>query len=108
MKRKDPNSLVSRTAAALYLRRARLTHCFSRRIPQMGFQIDARFNNRDAFGLQQFFLQGSVGLANKNFAALTNDAMPGNAFSRRGSSHGAASAARSAGKAQSLSQSPIR
>ena len=73
----------------------------------MAFQVHAGFGNRDPFAFEEFSLQGSVRLANKDFAALTDNAMPGNAFSGRSGGHGASGATRAAGHAQGFSQGPI-
>ena len=62
----------------------------------MLFHVDAEFGHLHAFGFEQFPLQGSVGLANQEFAAVTDNAMPGHAFSGRRGSHSVARGARAA------------
>jgi len=73
----------------------------------MALQIDARLDDRDAFAFEEFSLEGSVRFADQDFSALTDDAVPGNAFSGRSRGHGAPRAARAAGKAESFSEGPI-
>ncbi len=69
----------------------------------MIFQIDAGFGDFDAFGFKEFFLERGVRLADEDFAALTDHAMPGNAFSRGSGGHGAPGAACSTAQAQNFS-----
>jgi hypothetical protein len=73
----------------------------------MSFQVHARFNYGDAFAFEKLSLEGSVRFANQDFAALANNAMPGNSLARRSRSHRAARASRSARKAQGFSELPI-
>ena len=68
----------------------------------MRFQVDSGFDDFYAFGFEEFFLERGVGLADQDFAAFANYAMPGDAFSGGGGGHGAACAASAAGKAQSF------
>jgi hypothetical protein len=58
--------------------------------PEMLFYVDAGFDDRNAFGLEKFFLQGGVGFADQDFAVGAKDAMPGDALSGRCGTHGAA------------------
>jgi hypothetical protein len=74
----------------------------------MGPQVDAGFDDLDAFGFQELFLQRGVGFADQDFAAFAHHAMPRNAFSGGRRSHGSPGAARSTREAQNLSQRPIR
>ena len=48
--------------------------------PEMLFQVDPRFDYRDAFAFEELFLEGGVGLANQDFAAFAEDSVPGDAF----------------------------
>ena len=75
--------------------------------PEVAFQVHARLENGDAFACEEFSLQGSVRLADKDLAALTDDAMPGNAFSGGCRGHGPAGAARATGQAQGSRECPI-
>ncbi len=72
----------------------------SRRGPKMISQVDAGLGDFDAFGFEEFFLEGGVGLADEDFAALADHAMPGNAFSRGSGGHGTPGAACAAAQAQ--------
>src|SRR5258706_5822305 len=78
------------------------------RFPEVAFQVHTRLNDFDAFAFEEFSLEGSVRLANEDFAALADDAMPGNTFSRGSGGHGASRAARAAWEAQGFRQRPIR
>jgi hypothetical protein len=73
----------------------------------VSFQVDARFCNLHAFGFEELFLQGSVGLADKDFAAFADYAVPGNAFTGWRGGHGTAHAARAAREAQKSRKRPI-
>ena len=77
------------------------------RLPEVAFQVHARLDNGDAFAFEEFSLQRSVRLADEDFAALTDDPMPGDAFSRGSGGHRAASGTRAARKAQGFSERPI-
>src|SRR6267154_6290921 len=77
------------------------------RFPEVALQVHTRLNDFDAFAFEEFSLEGSVRLANEDFAALADDAMPGNAFAGRSGGHGASCAARAARKAQCFCQRPI-
>jgi hypothetical protein len=46
----------------------------------MLFQVDPRFDYRYAFTFEEFFLKGGVGFADQDFAAFTEDSVPGDAF----------------------------
>src|SRR5260370_18906447 len=67
------------------------------RLPEVAFQVHARLSDFDAFAFEEFSLQGSVRLADEDFAALTDDAMPGNAFAGRSGGQGPCGAVRAAG-----------
>src|ERR1700747_18626 len=69
------------------------------RFPEMLFQVHAKFYERDAFTFEQFSLKQGVRPANEDFAAVTDDAVPRNPFSRGSSGHGASRRARAAGQA---------
>jgi hypothetical protein len=73
----------------------------------MAFQVNARLDDGDAFAFEELFLQGGIRLADEDFAALSNDAMPGNSSSRRSRGHGAPGAARAPRQTQSLSKGSI-
>ncbi|MFZ0739803.1 MAG: hypothetical protein WCA98_06995 [Candidatus Acidiferrales bacterium] len=64
----------------------------------MPLVVDARTTNLDAFTLEQFALHRAERLADQKFSAGANDAMPGNAASRRAPGHGIARDARTAAK----------
>ena len=66
----------------------------------MFFEVNAGFDDKNAFGFEKLLLHGSVRFANKEFAAGAEDAVPGNAFSLRNGSHGAARSACPACEAQ--------
>src|SRR6266404_5497657 len=76
------------------------------RFPEVALQVHTRLNDFDAFAFEEFSLEGSVRLANEDFAALADDAMPGNAFSGGCGSHSASCAARAAGEAQGFRKRP--
>jgi len=75
--------------------------------PQVAFQVEAGFDNFDAFADKKFSLERSVGLANEDFAVVSDNAVPGNAFPGGCGGHGPAGAACPAGEAQNSSQRPI-
>src|ERR1700730_6250270 len=75
--------------------------------PEMTLQVDARFENCDAFALQEFFLEGGVGLANEDLAAFADYAMAGDTLAGRGGGHGSAGAAGSTREAQNFSERPV-
>jgi len=74
----------------------------------MLLQVDTGFDDRYAFAFEELFLEGGVGLADQDFAAFAEDAMPRDAFPGGGGGHGAACAACSAAEAQNSSKRPIR
>ena len=59
----------------------------------MFFYVDAGFDDGNAFGFEELFLEGGVGLANEDFAVGAEDAVPGDAFALRSCAHGAAGSA---------------
>jgi hypothetical protein len=73
----------------------------------MFFQIDACLENRDALGFQKFSLQGSNGFADKEFAAIANNTVPGDAPARRSGSHSPSYGSATTTQAQGFSQRPI-
>ena len=74
----------------------------------MLFQVDPGFDHCYAFAFEEFFLEGGVGLADKDFAAFAEHAMPGDAFAGGCGGHGAACGASPAAEPQNLSERPIR
>ena len=75
----------------------------SRRGPKMRSQVDAGFDDFDAFGFEEFFLERGIGLADEDFAALADDAMPGDTLSGGSGGHGASGGACATGQAQGSS-----
>jgi hypothetical protein len=73
----------------------------------MALQIHAGFEKGDTFGCEKFALERGVRLADKDAAALADDAMPGNPAAGRRGGHGATGAARAAAQAQKSSERPI-
>lgn len=73
----------------------------------MALQVEARFDNFDAFAREEFFLERSVRFANEDFAVISDNAVPGNAFPGGCGRHGAAGTASTAAEAQDSSQRPI-
>jgi hypothetical protein len=70
-------------------------------------QIHARLDDADAFAFEELSLQGTVRLANEDFAVFTDNAMPGNAFTGGSRRHGASGTARASREAQYFRQYPI-
>jgi hypothetical protein len=66
---------------------------FSRRSPEMFFYVDAGFDDGNAFGFEELFLEGGVGFADKDFAVGAEDAVPRDALALRSGTHGAAGSA---------------
>src|SRR5258708_21116657 len=79
-------------------------HGFLWRLPEVAFQVHARLSDFYPFAFEEFSLQGSIRLANEDFAAFADNAMPGNALAGRSGGHGASSASRTAGEAQGFPQ----
>src|SRR5258707_1069909 len=75
-------------------------HGFLWRLPEVAFQVHARLSDFYPFAFEEFSLQGRVRLANEDFAAFTDDAMPGNALAGRSGGDGGSCAARAARGAQ--------
>lgn len=73
----------------------------------MLFQIDACLENRDSLGFQKLSLQGSNGLADKQFAAIANDTMPGDSLAGWSGSHGPSYGSAAATQTQGFSKGPI-
>jgi len=69
--------------------------------------IDAAFAHGDLFGFEQLALQAGVRFADQQASACADNTVPGDAFSRGGSSHSAAGSARASGKAQGSSEVTI-
>jgi hypothetical protein len=74
----------------------------------MLFQIDLTLDYRYAFAFEESFLQRGVRLADKDFAAFAENAMPGDAFAGGRGSHGAPRGASAAAEAQNPGQCTIR
>ena len=70
-------------------------------------KVDARFDDCDALAFEQAPLKRCIWVADENSAGFADDAVPGNASSRWGSGHGAASRTCSAAQAQGFCQPPI-
>lgn len=62
----------------------------------MLLHIDTRFQDVNAFGLQELFLERSVRLANEDFAVRAKDAVPGYSFALRSRAHSPAHGASAA------------
>ena len=73
----------------------------------MFFYVDAGFDDRNAFGFEELFLERGVRFANQDFAVGAEDAVPGDASASRSGAHGAAGGAGPAGQAQGSSQGSI-
>jgi len=76
--------------------------------PFVLLHVDAALGHLDAFGLEEFSLQGSVRLADEKFPTCTNDAMPGNSLSGRAASHGATGSSCATRQVQGSGYGPIR
>lgn len=63
----------------------------------MFFYVDAGFDDGNAFGFEELFLQGGIRFPDQDFAIGAEDAVPGDAFSLRSGAHGAPGSARAAG-----------
>ena len=75
--------------------------------PEIGFHLDAVFDDFDAFGFEESALERAVRLADYDFAGGVENAMPRDAFALRCCGHGAAGAASAAFEAQDSSDGPI-
>lgn len=73
----------------------------------MFFQIDAGFDDGNAFRFEKLFLEGSVGFADQDFAVGAKNPMPGNALALRSGAHGPAGGACAARQTQGSCESPI-
>ena len=69
----------------------------------MALQVEAGFDNFDAFAREEFFLERSVRLANQDFAVISDNAVPGNAFPGGCCGHRAAGSTGPAAEAQDSS-----
>ena len=74
----------------------------------MFLEVDPGFDELYALAFEEFSLERSVGLADEDFSAFADDAMPGNSFAGRSGGHGPARGARAPGKAQSPSEGSVR
>src|SRR5260370_36979113 len=81
---------------------------FFGRFPEVAFQVHTRLNDFDAFAFEEFSLEGSVRLADENFSALADNAMPGNTFSGRSGGQWAFCGVRGAWDAHGVRQRPLR
>lgn len=79
----------------------------SRGLPEVPFQVHAKFNDGDTFGFEKFFLEQRVWATNQDFSAVADHAVPGNALSRRSGGHGASRGARATGQPEGSSQPSI-
>ena len=73
----------------------------------MFFDVDAGFDNGNAFGFEELSLEGGVGFADEDFAVGAEDAVPGDALALRSGAHGAAGGAGAAGETQGFSNGSI-
>jgi hypothetical protein len=80
---------------------------FARLSPEMFFYVDSGLDDWNAFGFEELFLQGSVRLADKDFAVGAKNTVPGDAFALWGGTHGAACGAGAAGETQGFSKGSI-
>ena len=76
-------------------------------LPEVPFQVHAKFNDGDTFGFEKLFLEQSVWATNEDFSAVADHAVPRNAFSRRSASHGASGGARASGQTQGSGEPSI-
>jgi len=56
----------------------------------MFFYVDAGFDDWNAFGFEEFFLQRRVRFANQDFPVGAEDTVPGDALASWSGAHGAA------------------
>jgi hypothetical protein len=75
--------------------------------PEIFFNIHAGFEDVNAFGFEELFLEGSVRFADQDFAVGAEDAMPRDAFALRSGAHGAADGTCAAGYTQGFSDGSI-
>ena len=73
----------------------------------MFFYVDAGFDDWNAFGFEELFLQGGVGFADQDFAVGAKDTVPWYAFALWSGAHGATGGSRSTGEAQGFSKGSI-
>jgi len=73
----------------------------------MFFEVDAGFDDGNAFGFEELFLERSVRFANEDFAVGAKDPVPGNTFALRSCAHGAACRPSAAGQTQGSCEAPI-
>ena len=73
----------------------------------MSLHVHTRFQEFDAFTLEELTLKRGIRFADEELAAVTNDAMPRNAFAGRSGSHGTTRAPGAPWKTQNLSHGPI-
>lgn len=73
----------------------------------MGFHVHARFQEPDALAFEEFTLKRGIRFADKQLAAVSDDAMPGDAFAGRNGSHGTTRAPGAPWKTQNTSHGPI-
>jgi hypothetical protein len=75
--------------------------------PPVAFQVDAKFDQLDAFALQHFSLQGTVRFGNEELAVVSDHAMPGYAFSWGRCRQCSPRGSRPTAQAQCLGQRPV-
>jgi hypothetical protein len=73
----------------------------------MFFYVDAGFDDGNAFGFEEFFLERGVRFTDEDFAVGAEDTVPGDALASRSGAHGAAGGAGAAGQAQGSSEGSI-
>jgi hypothetical protein len=71
------------------------------------FHVYAGFAKGNTFGFKQFALQAGERLADQQFSAITDDAVPGNTLAGGTCRHGAASTACSSAEAKHFGEPPI-
>jgi len=73
----------------------------------MLFEIDAGFDDLNAFGFEELFLEGGVRFTGQDFAVGAEDAVPRDGFAPGSGAHGTACRASAAGQTQSSSEGSI-
>jgi hypothetical protein len=75
--------------------------------PFVELHVDAALGHLNAFGFEEFSLQGGVGLTDQKLSACAQNAMPGNSPSGRTTRHGATCGSCAAWQAQRASYCPV-
>lgn len=103
----EPSCLLITVAkASLFLCWSKFALSAGRR-PGMLFHVDSGFEESDAFGFEKFALQTGVRLANQEFAAVANYAMPGDGLSGRSCGHCPACSPCASAEPQSFRESSV-